>query len=98
MKKQKKSKMITALIPVTAKHIKNGVRGDPNKCALALAYFDATGMRYDFGVEEGEYNNDSCFDLSPKAFKFMQDFDTGKKVKPCILEIPVIIELTGNNN
>ncbi len=91
MKKQKKQlKTIMALIPVTADHIKNGVRKDPNKCALALAYFDATGKQYEFGTPGLEFKVGDIH-LPDETFKFMQDFDEGKKVKPCILEIPVII-------
>ena len=70
----------TLKIQVTGKDIKNGKRGDCNKCPIALAVGRKTGGWA--SVSDDILTLRGVYSVPEEVNYFTEDFDHGKKVKP----------------
>ena len=82
--------MLRVPVDVEPRHIKKGIRGNPGKCAIALAlktslrkmHLKAKSMcvcsETELRLKDGDYQAT----LPAKADKFIDQFDTGMRVKP----------------
>lgn len=77
------------LIEVTQGDIKNGRRGDPAACPIALAMIRRLPFRRNVGVEIGavliydeRWAEVGEYLTSARANRFMRDFDSGHEVRP----------------
>lgn len=71
-------------IKVTQEHINRGIRRDDSKCAIALALKDH-GFRNPCVTDTNVCldKNLRCYrDLSKRAMKFVEKYDSNKPVKP----------------
>lgn len=73
-------------VSVTAGHIKRGIRGECEKCPVALAMLDAGAtsvMVGDFYIYWKIARKGTCRVRNPKTVQaFIERFDSGKPVKP----------------
>jgi hypothetical protein len=72
-------------IHITTQHIRNGTRESPTSCPIALAVREQLQLKESQWVEVDDYQiclNDAAYYLSPKACKFVENFDSNKPVKP----------------
>lgn len=71
------------IIKVKRRHIKNGLKGCPKRCAVALALEEQTGRKFivaETVVKDLGFN--LAGDLPRSAKVFIREFDVGRKVKP----------------
>lgn len=72
-------------VKVTAKHIAKGLSGSTQYCPVALALkekgFENAFVFETYAVVKGAYH------YFRRGTKFIKDFDEGKKVKPCTIEL-----------
>jgi hypothetical protein len=75
-------------INITQEHINNGRRADCDNCPIALALkeqFERATVRSFVRTWDGDKRRN--FLLTSKAVSFITDFDNGRPVEPCELEI-----------
>ena len=67
-------------IRVTAEHIKNGQRGEPQACPVALAIKEATGIMWiTVGPHDMSTMSESQLTLPVSVQKFIRAFDHGER-------------------
>lgn len=80
------------LLTVTAKHLADGIPGNPCGCAFALALKDAGAPAPSVGLWYYEWDVDlgvgAPIPLSREAMIFVRDYDNGKPVIPAQFVLP----------
>lgn len=75
-------------IRVTQQHIEEGRRGSCRECPIALAIVSAGFFKAWVGASQIRANGKLWCDTPPEVYRFIQKFDTNKRVKPFEFEIP----------
>lgn len=81
------------IVKVNQKHINTGKRNNSEKCPLAIALNDTTGIKWSVGLTScspGEgYIMKKMFFLPLRAIQFIKDFDNRKITKPFEFELTI---------
>lgn len=80
-------------VKVTAEHIKKGLKEDPCNCPIALALKDAGYKEVLVRGSEIEFDSTNgyaiCIAAGTRIDLFIDDFDSGTKVKPMTISMPI---------
>ena len=74
-------------ISVTQQHIDRGVKGSATSDPIALALLDAGWEKAYAGASTLKDKNRYAFTTPPEVYRFMRDFDTGRRVEPFDFEL-----------
>lgn len=76
-------------VRVLKRHIEAGEPATCDRCPIALALNEATGLHWEVGEYKAIAKELSCyFDVPVEARFFVEDFDRGETVEPFSFEMP----------